>query len=108
LVIATTSPSPAVGHAGAALRGYAINPYNDYPPAPGAKPLGPFDELETSSLTLATRQKGEHSQATYHFEGLQRISTRSRNQFWALLSTTSQPLWSATPLNLTRCLQHDG
>ena len=29
--------------------GDVVNSYNDGPPAPAAKPLGPFYELETSS-----------------------------------------------------------
>lgn len=53
--------------------GDAINAYNDGPPAPGAKPLGPFYELETSSPALALKpsETGEHVQDTYHFEGSQ-------------------------------------
>ena len=34
-------------------RGDVVNSYNDGPPAPGAKPLGPFYELETSSPAAA-------------------------------------------------------
>ncbi|MEX2091634.1 MAG: DUF6786 family protein [Pirellulales bacterium] len=51
--------------------GDVVNAYNDGPPAPGAKPLGPFYELETSSpaLALAAGQSAEHVQETYHFEG---------------------------------------
>ncbi len=51
--------------------GDVVNAYNDGPPAPGAKPLGPFYELETSSpaLSLAAGQSAEHVQETYHFEG---------------------------------------
>jgi hypothetical protein len=51
--------------------GDVVNSYNDGPPAPGAKPLGPFYELETSSpaLALAAGESGEHVQETYHFEG---------------------------------------
>ena len=33
--------------------GDVVNAYNDGPPSPGAKPLGPFYELETSSPALA-------------------------------------------------------
>ena len=33
--------------------GDVVNSYNDGPPAPGAKPLGPFYELETSSPAAA-------------------------------------------------------
>ncbi|MGI9455671.1 MAG: DUF6786 family protein [Aeoliella sp.] len=51
--------------------GDAINSYNDGPAEPGAKPLGPFYELETSSPALALKSgaSGEHIQETYHFEG---------------------------------------
>lgn len=51
--------------------GDAVNSYNDGPPAPGEKPLGPFYELETSSpaLALAAGQSGEHIEETYHFAG---------------------------------------
>lgn len=51
--------------------GDVINSYNDGPPTPGAKPLGPFYELETSSPALALRagESAEHVQETYHFSG---------------------------------------
>lgn len=51
--------------------GDVINAYNDGPAEPGAKPLGPFYELETSSPAFALRsgQTGEHIQSTFHFEG---------------------------------------
>ena len=51
--------------------GDVVNAYNDGPPSPGAKPLGPFYELETSSpaLALAAGTSAEHVQETYHFEG---------------------------------------
>ena len=51
--------------------GDVINAYNDGPPEPGANPLGPFYELETSSpaLALQSGETGEHEQETYHFEG---------------------------------------
>lgn len=51
--------------------GDVINAYNDGPPEPGAKPLGPFYELETSSPALFL-QPGEsytHVQSTAHFTG---------------------------------------
>ena len=53
------------------MRGDVVNAYNDGPPSPGAKPLGPFYELETSSpaLALAAGASAEHVQETYHFEG---------------------------------------
>ncbi len=48
-----------------------MNAYNDGPPSPGAKPLGPFYELETSSpaLALAAGESAEHFEETYHFAG---------------------------------------
>lgn len=51
--------------------GDAINAYNDGPPEPGKKPLGPIYELETSSPALALKagQTGEHVQETYHLTG---------------------------------------
>lgn len=51
--------------------GDAINAYNDGPPAPGAKPLGPFYELETSSpaAALAPGETITHIHATFHFNG---------------------------------------
>jgi hypothetical protein len=51
--------------------GDVINSYNDGPPSPGAKPLGPFYELETSSPALALKagEVAEHAQETYHLSG---------------------------------------
>lgn len=51
--------------------GDTVNAYNDGPPEPGAAPLGPFYELETSSpaLTLEPGKSGEHVSETYHFQG---------------------------------------
>lgn len=51
--------------------GDVINAYNDGPPEPGAKPLGPFFELETSShaLALAPAASHEHLQTTIHLTG---------------------------------------
>lgn len=51
--------------------GDVINSYNDGPPEPGKKPLGPFYELETSSPALALKagESGTHIQLTCHFEG---------------------------------------
>jgi hypothetical protein len=55
----------------APYKGDAINSYNDGPPAPGGKPLGPFYELETSSpaLALAPGESAEHVHRTLHFVG---------------------------------------
>jgi hypothetical protein len=51
--------------------GDTINSYNDGPPAPGAKPLGPFYEMETSSpaAALAAGQSILHTHRTFHFKG---------------------------------------
>ena len=52
-------------------RGDAVNAYNDGPPSPGAKPLGPFFELDTSSpaRVLEPGKSITHNHATFHFEG---------------------------------------
>ncbi len=52
-------------------RGDVINSYNDGPPSPGARSLGPFYEIETSS-PAALRPAGEslsHTHTTIHFVG---------------------------------------
>lgn len=62
--------------------GDVVNAYNDGSPEPGAPPLGPFYELETSSPAAALKP-GEtmtHVQRTYHFHGpeiqLEALSTK--------------------------------
>lgn len=49
--------------------GDVVNSYNDGPPAPGAKPLGPFYELENSSPAafLAPGESLRHWSCTTHF-----------------------------------------
>ncbi len=51
--------------------GDVVNAYNDGEPSPGAKPLGPFYELETSSpaIELAPGQSVTHVHTTYHLKG---------------------------------------
>jgi hypothetical protein len=51
--------------------GDVVNSYNDGPPAPGAKPLGPFYELETSSpaAALAPGESLTHVHRTIHLQG---------------------------------------
>jgi hypothetical protein len=51
--------------------GDVVNSYNDGPPAPGAKPLGPFYELETSSpaAALAPGESLTHRHRTIHYLG---------------------------------------
>lgn len=52
-------------------RGDVINSYNDGPSKPGARPLGPFYELETSSAAaaLAPGTSIEHIHRTFHLQG---------------------------------------
>jgi hypothetical protein len=51
--------------------GDVVNSYNDGPPEPGAKPLGPFYEIETSSAAaaLAPGESLTHVHQTFHFQG---------------------------------------
>jgi len=51
--------------------GDACNSYNDGPPSPGAKPLGPFYEMESSSpaAALAPGQSLTHRHRTLHLSG---------------------------------------
>ena len=51
--------------------GDVINSYNDGPPEPGADPLGPFYELETSSPAAALKpgESMQHIHRTFHIQG---------------------------------------
>ncbi len=51
--------------------GDVVNAYNDGPPAPGARPLGPFYELESSSpaAALAPGESMTHVHRTLHVTG---------------------------------------
>lgn len=51
--------------------GDVVNSYNDGPPAPGKKPLGPFYEIETSSpgAELAPGKTLTHVHRTVHLQG---------------------------------------
>ncbi len=51
--------------------GDIINSYNDGPPEPGAEPLGPFYELESSSpaVALAPGESLTHMHRTIHLQG---------------------------------------
>jgi hypothetical protein len=53
------------------FRGDVVNSYNDGPPAPGQKPLGPFYELESSSpaAALAPDARLTHTHRTFHLQG---------------------------------------
>jgi hypothetical protein len=56
---------------GDAYAGDVVNSYNDGPPAPGERPLGPFYELETSSkaAALAPGEALRHVHRTLHLTG---------------------------------------
>jgi len=51
--------------------GDVVNSYNDGPPAPGARPLGPFYELESSSAAreLQPGESVQHTHRTIHLQG---------------------------------------
>jgi len=51
--------------------GDVVNSYNDGPPAPGEKPMGPFYELESSSpaAALAPGESLSHVHRTIHLKG---------------------------------------
>lgn len=51
--------------------GDVVNAYNDGPPTPGAEPMGPFYELESSSPAreLNPGESIVHRQTTFHFQG---------------------------------------
>jgi hypothetical protein len=53
------------------FKGDVVNSYNDGPPSPGQKPLGPFYELETSSpaAALAPGASLTHVHRTFHVQG---------------------------------------
>jgi hypothetical protein len=55
------------------FKGDTVNSYNDGPPEPGAEPMGPFYELETSSMAaaLAPGEKISHIHRTFHLQGSQ-------------------------------------
>jgi len=75
--------------------GDTVNSYNDGPSAPGAKPLGPFYELETSSpaAALTPGESIMHIHRTFHFQGdedtLDRISA---NALGTRLADVQKPL----------------
>lgn len=52
-------------------KGDVVNAYNDGPPEPGLKPMGPFYELESSSPAkeLKPGENITHTQTTFHFQG---------------------------------------
>ena len=77
-IVQFTMPPDAVDYVNSMWRwqeepyaGDVVNSYNDGPAEPGAEPLGPFYELETSSPALALRpgQAGWHVHRTIHVQG---------------------------------------
>ncbi|MBN1816586.1 MAG: hypothetical protein JW828_04450 [Sedimentisphaerales bacterium] len=76
--------------------GDVVNSYNDGPASPGAKPMGPFYELETSSPAAAL-QPGEtmgHLHRTFHLHGPEgQLDTVSR----AVLGVSLSQIKSALP-----------
>jgi hypothetical protein len=52
-------------------KGDTVNSYNDGPPEPGAEPMGPFYELESSSpaAALDPGEKITHVHRTFHLQG---------------------------------------
>ena len=53
------------------FKGDVVNSYNDGPAEPGAKPMGPFYELESSSMAAALDpgEKISHVHRTFHLQG---------------------------------------
>jgi hypothetical protein len=77
-------------------KGDVVNSYNDGPSEPGAKPLGPFYELETSSPAAALRpgQTISHIHRTFHLQGSEaELNTIAK----ATLGVTIAEIKSAIP-----------
>lgn len=75
--------------------GDLLNSYNDGPPEPGTKPLGPFYELETSSpaLFLKPGESHTHTQSTIHLSGPRdALDTISKRVLGANLDAVEQAL----------------
>lgn len=75
--------------------GDVINSYNDGPPEPGAKPLGPFYELETSSpaLFLKPGESHTHTQTTLHLTGpREALNAIAKRRLGASLETIEKAL----------------
>lgn len=66
--------------------GDAVNSYNDGPPEPGKKPLGPFFELETSSPALALKPgaTGRHIHRTVHLRDREEVLDRIARQVFGV------------------------
>jgi hypothetical protein len=80
-IVQFTQPAGAVDYVNSQWKlqdnpyaGDASNSYNDGPPSPGAKPLGPFYELESSSpaAALAPGATAAHIHRTIHLTGAEK------------------------------------
>jgi hypothetical protein len=77
------------------FRGDVVNSYNDGPPAPGQKPLGPFYELESSSpaAALAPGARLTHTHRTFHLQGdRQALDALARRLLGVSLETIEKAL----------------
>jgi hypothetical protein len=76
--------------------GDVINSYNDGPATPGAKPMGPFYELESSSpaAALPTGRAIEHVHRTIHLQGKEKDLDRIAQ---ATLGVTLKEITTALP-----------
>ena len=65
-------------------KGDAIDVYNDGPPAPGVKPMGPFYELETSSpaAALQPNESIRHIPRRFILRGAQPDWIRNKEIIW--------------------------
>jgi hypothetical protein len=82
--------------------GDVANSYNDGPPAPGAKPLGPFYELETSSPAAALPAGGSlvHRHRTVHIVGDKAaLDAIARKALGASLDEITSALVAAKPVS---------
>jgi hypothetical protein len=76
--------------------GDVVNSYNDGPATPGAKPMGPFYELETSSPAAALKpgESLSHVHRTFHLQGPEADLDKLAN---ALLGVSLEEIKTAIP-----------
>ncbi len=76
------------------FKGDVVNSYNDGPPEPGAKPMGPFYELESSSPAAALEpgKTIRHIHRTFHMQGNEADLSRIASE---LLGVTLNEIKSA-------------
>jgi hypothetical protein len=80
--------------------GDVVNSYNDGPAAPGARPLGPFYELESSSPAAGLRP-GEtlsHVHTTMHFQGSEKALDRIAREALGVGISEIKGAFEAKPL----------